>query len=74
MKFIAGKTMLAPYIEVLLDGEPLARCFEADTVAGYALCYATDANGNILRTADRQGIETVRLEGAISIRLKADIP
>jgi hypothetical protein len=74
MKFIARKTLLAPYIDVLLDGAPLAYCFEADTAEGYALCYATDANGNLMRTDDGQNIATTRLEGAVSIRLKIDEP
>lgn len=49
-----------PGCKVLLDGVELRACITADEVEGFALVYATDAEGKKIRVRDHMQEEVVR--------------
>jgi len=54
---------------VTLDGKLLGRCITADEESGEALCYATDADGNVLEFDG--GFKTVLHKGNVVITPKS---
>lgn len=61
----------AHHANVILDGEKLTRCVEADEDEGWARCMVQKADGHMLLDGDHQPVEEIRRG---EVRIEFDDP